>query len=869
MLFLFTFVGIFLCLLVRQTNAQDNVDSDPPVIDHVPYDQIESYKKGKRTLFMTLNDPSGIDTTLNNRPRLHCRVTPDLTFTELSTETIGTCNSSSIECKFKATTPDVSIDDELEYYWSFQDLNSPTPNVGYAPALKEAQTTPDPYSFKIIDVANAGDDEMFTVLLTDVSAYSLPPTRFFDRQMTYYEDNHEYVFEFDTSDCGTGSSSCFYTGTHHWYQNWVLKWTNSPTGNYLGIGGTGADGSPQKLREGNGGYLSISEDDGPGMNLIFWYDKALGKWGMVGLGDDTNIEQPLQGGTKATMSTSYAYTEAYIIPVPSNFKGTMGKFDFSGTGSTAANWMCVTTNGVIYWFRSDKSNPECTSQESTFNSNSYQWSGFALGTSYYGRQLDSGTVTFDFRKIRGEPDTYAPIVTASVPSEIVGNYVSFTFSIRDNGRPPSGLNVKTVAGDGPTLHYRIRPSTTWIDKHLNPSTSREECKMLECEWTAALDNLKPDDIVEYYVTARDDSANTITTNTSTVTVKNPEKMLVVEWHNMGYKCTVQLILYEGTSVFEYRYANDCEVLYNKAVVGFQDSTRSKGMTIRKENKYYAGTNPFTNNYQMNTQASGNGGYMTLDRGLKELKYYNEVLRGTENGSPSAYYCYSNAYFSTYKDGCGANIDLPVDFEYFGETYAASNSSQRLAISRFGAAYLTQNTALERTISSSATPSRLPDSVASTSRPNLMAVWWGAYSSYYMYEDSYVAYKVLPVAGCPEGQVYKSETCGCVPDCLEKEGYAWDGCDCVITQCTKCLNKCQAAYQASVVKQRYLAVTACQGEAEEQDEEDEEDEEAAVACDEACLRQSCGAEDAAALLARHDELMVKREEPACAASAGSE
>lgn len=797
--------NVYILTRISQAHLEINVDHDdttPPAIDHVPYTGISSYKAGSRTLFMKLTDLSGIDTTYANRPRLHYRVghsdereaSPGMgPWTEISTETIGECSSSSTECKFKATIPGCSIGDYVEYYWSFQDLVSPTPHVGYAPALSGSPPAA-PYWFRIKYVTNAGDNLKFTVLLTDVSAYTqASPNRVFDRQMTYYEDNDEYVFEFDTSDCGTGSSSCFYTSSSSFYENWALKWTTSPSSGYQGFGGT-LSGS-QELREGDGGYLSsISAKDGPGTNLIFWYDSKSNKWGMVGLGDDTHIDAPLVGGTEATLSTTSGYTKAYIIPAPNDFQGTMGKFDFEGTySSSRANWMCVTTNGVIYWFRSTSNSPSCTSYYYYFLSASYKWSGFALGTGYYGRQLDSGTVTFDVGKIAPLPDTYAPIVTASVPfpSEIVGDSATFTFSIRDEGEPPSGLDVATTIDEGPTLYYRIQPSTTWISSVLSPSgQTRQECKMSECQWSSIVKNLEPDDIVEYYVTAKDTSVvasgvNTKTTTISTVTVKNPEKMLVVEWHNIGYLrgCTIQLILYEGTSVFEYRYANDCEVYYDGAVVGFQDHTRTKGMTIRKENSYIYSQNPFTNNYQMNTQASGNGEYRTLDRGLEELKYYNEVLRGTgirgTGNGPNGYHCSSNYYFPHYKDGCGANIDLPIDFEYFGQTYAASDSNQRLAISRFGAAYLTQSTALERTIFSTSTPPELPYiSSSSAVRPGLMAVWWGAYSSYYMYADSYIAYNVLPVAGCPEGQAYKSEACGCVPDCPEGEGYEGDGCDCV-------------------------------------------------------------------------------------------
>ena len=44
-----------------------------------------------------------------------------------------------------------------------------------------------------------------TILTTDVHAGNrYTPTKWFDRQVTYYDSSDEYVFEFDTSDCGSG-----------------------------------------------------------------------------------------------------------------------------------------------------------------------------------------------------------------------------------------------------------------------------------------------------------------------------------------------------------------------------------------------------------------------------------------------------------------------------------------------------------------------------------------------------------------------------------------------------------------------------------------------------------------------------------------
>ena len=56
--------------------------------------------------------------------------------------------------------------------------------------------------------------------------------------MTYYEDSDEYVFEFDTSDCGTGGSSCFYTSSYYFYAQWEMMWTTSPGAGYNGMGGS-------------------------------------------------------------------------------------------------------------------------------------------------------------------------------------------------------------------------------------------------------------------------------------------------------------------------------------------------------------------------------------------------------------------------------------------------------------------------------------------------------------------------------------------------------------------------------------------------------------------------------------------------------
>ena len=199
----------------------------------------------------------------------------------------------------------------------------------------------------------------FTVATTDVRAYTSSSTAVtFDRQMTYYEDSKEYVFEFDTSDCGTGSSSCFYTRTSTYYANWRMMWTTTPSSGYNGYGGTMS--GVTELTTGNDGYLTIAADDGPGMNLAFLYDSTLDEFAMVGIGTDTGIEEPLGSGTKANQRSTYGSTRAFLVDIPANITGTIGKFDWNSVySSSRANWMCAGSNGFYYFFRSTSSNPAC------------------------------------------------------------------------------------------------------------------------------------------------------------------------------------------------------------------------------------------------------------------------------------------------------------------------------------------------------------------------------------------------------------------------------------------------------------------------------------------------------------------------------
>jgi hypothetical protein len=282
-------------------------DADAPTMDYAPYSGITSYAEGARTFFMTLSDMSGIDTTSSNGPTLNYAV-DNGSWSSVSATSIGTCSSTSSICRFKATTPSVDAGEYLEYYWKFQDLNAGTngANVGYDPALTGSQTTPTPYYFAVDDVADAGTAQKMTVLTSDVSGGNYNAPTVLDRQMTYYDSSDEYIFEFDTSGCGTGSSACFYTPSYYFYANWLMQWTTTPSTGYNGMGGTrsGLD----KLHHEDNGYLIIGAKNGPQYNLIFLYDSSSNSWAMVGLGDKTtsstslSIADTLSGGSSATES---------------------------------------------------------------------------------------------------------------------------------------------------------------------------------------------------------------------------------------------------------------------------------------------------------------------------------------------------------------------------------------------------------------------------------------------------------------------------------------------------------------------------------------------------------------------------------------
>ncbi|MDP6870369.1 MAG: type IV pilin [Candidatus Poseidoniaceae archaeon] len=756
-------------------------DTKAPSDTFVPYSGLTTYKEGARTFFTTLADATGVDTTSSGMPHLYYSVN-NASYTGVKATLVASCASSPMHtCKVKATTGDISTGDYVRYYWAYQDTaaspNFATNPTGGTGSPSSASAPSSPYHFFVDDVANAGNDMKMTIHIDDRSAYTSAVRKYFDQQMTYYEGPEEYIFEFDTSSCGTGSNSCFYTGSASYfyqYSYWKMSWQNNPTASYQYTSNNG--GQLMKMEARDGGYLTMTANNGPGMNLAFVYDSSMNKWAMVGIdgdsstaGNQNGIEDPLAGGTSAVKKSTYGYTAGYLVDIPTGITGSFGKFDWKAQySSSTANWMCVGNNGFYYFIRSTSSSPSCTSSYYTAYYQNYWYSGFAIGTGYYAKQSSTSTqVTYKVGKIAPSPDTYAPDIDYNALRDSHSRDRTFSFSIADAGDPPSGLNVSTSAGVGPTLYYRITAADgtvgSWVSTALSPNKARSSCVLGACDWTYTLEDIERGATVEYYATATDVSpatsgVNTNTTSTHSFEVGDPNKVFIVEWHDLGYttsyQCTFQALFYDVTNEIEFKYDTGCKATYDYATVGYQDHTRTKGVKLRQALGYLNGGNPNTVNYRISTDSSSHA-WETFDAGLTELPTYDTAIAGTSNGRPYATQCARNGnnYWSTYKAACNANIDMPdtFSFDYFGKTFDGADSKNRVHLSRFGNVYFKDDgsTALERSLST--WYSNMPNMPATgLNMPGNIAPWWGFYSSYYCYDntaiDCSVRTRMIPFEG---------------------------------------------------------------------------------------------------------------------------
>ena len=89
------------------------------------------------------------------------------------------------------------------------------------------------------------------------------------------------------------------------------------------------------------------------------------------------------------------------------------------------------------------------------STSSYRWSGFALGSGFYGRQASTGDVTYKVGNVAPTPDTFKPELIHSPMQDSHAKTRTVSVTILDAGDPAAGLNTSTAAGTGPTLYHRI------------------------------------------------------------------------------------------------------------------------------------------------------------------------------------------------------------------------------------------------------------------------------------------------------------------------------------------------------------------------------------------------------------------------------
>jgi plastocyanin len=740
-------------------------DTTPPDSDFAAYTGKTTWIEGARTLRIGLLDASGVDTSGNNPVKLHYNVNNG-SWGSVTATTIGTCLAAAW-CNFKATLPASMEDDYVNYFWAFADTpTSGNQNLASLPAGAtmtgtDSVTSPpsSPYWFYVgnTDYAAVGDNK-WTIHVTGQNSWSYyNAQKYYNYQFTYYEDNREYHQEFDTSACGTGSNSCFNTGS-------VFQLRYYP-GTYRVCTSTNCQTNLAKTTlEG----LSMNAQTGPGSDVIWSWDANYGTSGgfgvvQVDVAGGNDIGKPNGQGAIYTTLDYGSLDDGYVkIPIPGDITGYFGSFTWNSTynlNSANRNLFCVNTNANPVMFvrstytGSAYSNP-CYSTYYYWQYD-YAWNGWAAPG--YDGKWDSGwKVASKVSSIRPAPDIWPPDYSGGTMMDTyVEDSRTLTVGIVDAGDPPSGLNVSTGTDadgilEGPHMNYRTYDAengvwSAWTERTLAPSggASRASCELVACDWATTIPGTDRGNSVEYTIHSKDNIGNWNNTTAQSYEIGTPTKVFVVEWHDLTcgfqstYKCSFQVRLYDQTNEIEFAYDSNSNGYYDWQYIGLQNPAGTIGENLRGRGPgYIAGANPFTTNYRIATDGD-NYGVEEYGVGMTELFNYDEEMVGASNGWPYTYYC--TRYWSSYRGDCSAVIDLPNDFEfdYFGSTFNGTQGHKIHAI-RHGA--------MQFSTSSSSNSAQMMYYGWGTTMPNLpssssyvrnvdLAPWWGYYASYYCYYDS--------------------------------------------------------------------------------------------------------------------------------------
>ncbi len=760
-------------------------DQQAPAATLTPFDGWTTYLTGSRTMYLELADASGINTTTAGNPHLWWRADSG-SWSAVTASTLGTC-AAGAACYFKATLPAQTAPTTgtktIEYYWAYRDSPAP-PNGGVAGTTgtspsggtglpSNMNTHPsNPYSYEIEHIDNAADgDNKWMLKASGWNSYSYySAQRYYDWQMTYYEPSREYHIEWDTSNCGTGSNSCFNAASVldlRYYPN-TIRYATSST----------AQNNKEVVKVPG---LSMSADDGPGMDLIFFHDGT--KFGVMGYEESsgTGIGQPNGDGDIYTQLDYGSTDDGFVIvDIPGDITGYFGGFSWNASynlNSANRNKFCISTNNhPLIFTRSTRTygtyNNPCISSYSFYNYQ-YAWNGFML-PGYDGKVNNGWSIASKVSSIKPTPDTFPPEFDhGGLMDSYVDTSRSLTFQIKDVGDPAVGLDVTTA--NQPTMEYRVNwaaanadgqdgnPSsagwTGWTTRSFSPvGAAIASCEMSACTWTTSIPGTMRGNTVEYRMTAQDTLGNVNTTTAYSYELKSPTKVFVLEWHDMtagfnsGYNVNYQVRLYDVTNEIEFEYDTDSNAYYDYQYIGYQNPSATAGHEIRGRGAgFVGGVNPFSNNYRIATDGTEHS-YETYAAGYTELFNYNEEFTGNNNGQPYTYYC--TRYFSNYRADCSTVIDLPAgfDFEYFGSTYSGDSGHKIHAIRHGAMQFSTSSSTQSAQMMSSSWGTTMPTLPSGSSyAANVdLAPWWGYYAAYYCYYNSgsecSIRSKVIPFDG---------------------------------------------------------------------------------------------------------------------------
>ena len=755
-------------------------DTTAPIAEHTAFNGKTTYLEGARTMFLSATDASGVNTTSTGIPHLYYRVDGG-SWNGVASTTIGTCVAGGAACNFKATIPAQAAPatgtKEVEYYWAYRDAPAP-PNggvsgtTGTTPAggtgiPSNMQTHPSsPYSYEIEHVDNAADgDNKWQLRASGWNSYSYySAQRYYDWQMTYYEPSREYLMEYDTSNCGTGSLSCFNT-------NAVLDLRYYPGTTRLCTSTTCQNNMDKVTVPG----LSMNARYGPGSDIIWYHDGT--SWGVMAyeVSSGNGIEQPQTAGTQYS-SLNYGGTDdGYVkVAIPGDITGYFGAFSWNSTynlNSANRNLFCVNTNNNPIMFvrstytGSTYSNP-CYSTYYYYRYN-YAWNGWS--NPGYDGKVDSGwQVNSKVSSIKPAPDTFAPEFNhPGMMDTYVEDDRTLSMKINDAGDPPVGLNTNaTDQGDGlvaPSMKYRVYDAeagswSSWAERSMSPDAAPSSCIVNACTWTTTIPGTDRGNTVEYTLHAVDNNGNWNNTTAVSYDIGEPTKVFVIEWHDMtagfnsGYNVNYQVRLYDVTNEIEFEYDTSSNAYYDYQYIGFQNPAANAGELLRGRGAgFIGGQNPFSNNYRIATDGSDYG-YETYSAGMTELFNYNEEFTGSSNGNPYTYYC--TRYFTSYRGDCSTVIDLPNDFEfeYFGSTFNGTQGHKIHAIRHGAMQFSTSSSTNSAQMMSSSWGTTMPGMPSSSSyAANIdLAPWWGYYASYRCYYNSgsecSIRSKVIPFDG---------------------------------------------------------------------------------------------------------------------------